>query len=101
MSDMQIKEAKREVLLDTYREMLGEREIELFKKRMEEEAYLFLKSGEREKAELSFATSLDLEHVSYLNPNPFLSALIETWINVDLSEKGDKRGKDSRLIVVP
>jgi len=79
----------------------GERKA-LYKRRLEEVAYLLLKLGKDEDAKLSMAVALDLEKpLNLIRPNPFLSQLIVKSIFTLLAEANEKRAQEPSLIVKP
>jgi hypothetical protein len=79
----------------------GERRF-LYKRRLEEMAYLLFKLGKEEEAQLSLAVALDLEKpLNLIQPNPFLFQLIVRSIFTLLAEAKEKRAKEPSLIVKP
>ena len=79
----------------------GERRF-LYKRRLEEMAYLLVKSGKKEEARLSLAVALDLEKpLNLIQPNPFLLQLIVKSIMTHLAEANEKKAKEPSLIVKP
>jgi len=79
----------------------GERRF-LYKKRLEEMAYLLFKLGKEEEARLSLAVALDLEKpLNLIQPNPFLHQLIVKSILTLIAEVNEKRAKEPSLIVKP
>lgn len=74
----------------------------LYKRRLEEMAYLLFKLGKEEEARLSLAIALDLEKpLNLIQPNPFLLQLIVKSIVTLLAEANEKRAKEPSLIVKP
>jgi hypothetical protein len=74
----------------------------LYKRRLEEMAYVLFKLGREEEARISLAVALDLEKpLNLIQPNPFLFQLVVTSILSLLAEAYDKRGKEPSLIVKP
>jgi hypothetical protein len=79
----------------------GERRF-LYKRRLEEMAYLLFKLGKEDEARLSLAVALDLEKpLNLIQPNPFLLQLIVKSIFALLAEADEKRAKEPSLIVKP
>ena len=72
----------------------------LFKRRLEETAYLLFKLGKEEEARISLAAALDLEKPPHpIQPNPFLYQLVIKSIFAVLAEADEK--KEPSLIVKP
>ena len=79
----------------------GERRF-LYKRRLEEMAYLLFKLGKEEEARLSLAVALDLEKpLNLIQPDPFLLQLIVKSIFTLLAEANEKRAKEPSLSVKP
>jgi len=79
----------------------GERRL-LYKRRLEEMAYLLYKLGREEEARISLAVAIDLEKpLNLIQPNPFLFQLVTQSIFALLAEAYEKRGKEPSLIVKP
>lgn len=79
----------------------GERRV-LYKRRLEEMAYLLLKLGREEEARVCVAVALDLEKpVNLIQPNPFLFQLVIKSIFGLLAEAYEKKKKEPSLIVKP
>jgi len=79
----------------------GERRF-LYKRRLEEMAYLLFKLGKKEEARLSLAVVLDLEKpLNLIQPNPFLLQLILKSIFILLAETREKKAKEPSLIIKP
>ena len=79
----------------------GERRF-LYKRRLEEMAYLLFKLGKEEEAKLSLAVALDLEKpLNLIQPNPFLLQLVVKSIFALLAEAQEKRAKEPSLILKP
>ena len=79
----------------------GERRL-LYKRRLEEMAYLLYKLGREEEARISLAVAIDLEKpLNLIQPNPFLFQLVTQSIFSLLAEVYEKRGKEPSLIVKP
>jgi len=79
----------------------GERRF-LYKRRLEEMAYVLFKLGREEEARLSLAVALDLEKpLNLIQPNPFLLQLVVKSIFILLAEADERRAKEPSLIVKP
>jgi hypothetical protein len=79
----------------------GERRF-LYKRRLEEMAYLLFKLGKEEEAKLSLVVALDLEKpLNSIQPNPFLLQLIVKSIMALFAEANAKKAKEPSLIVKP
>jgi hypothetical protein len=79
----------------------GERRF-LYRRRMEEMAYVLFRLGKEEEARLSLAVALDLEKpLNSIQPNPFLLQLIVKSIMTLLAEANEKRAKEPSLIIKP
>jgi hypothetical protein len=79
----------------------GERRF-LYRRRMEEMAYLQFRLGKEEEARLALAVALDLEKpLNSIQPNPFLLQLIVKSIMALLAEANEKKAKEPSLIVKP
>jgi len=79
----------------------GERRF-LYRRRMEEMAYLLFRLGKEEEARLSLAVALDLEKpLNSIQPNPFLQQLIVKSIMTLLAEANEKRAQETSLIIKP
>jgi len=80
---------------------LGERRF-LYKRRLEEMAYLLFKLRREEEAKVSLAVALDLEKpLNLIQPNPFLFQLVVKSIFALLAEADEKRAKEPSLLVKP
>ena len=74
----------------------------LYKRRLEETAYIFFKLGREEEARISLAVAIDLEKpVNPIQPNPFLFQLVIKSIFTLLKEAYEKKVKEPSLIVKP
>jgi len=97
---------KEEWLQGIYQRALGElfpRERRfLYKRRLEEMAYILLKLDRNDEAKRCLGAALDLEReISPLRPNPFLLQLVITSIYRIMAEKYDKGKKEPSLIMRP
>ena len=98
---------KEEWLQGIYRRALeelfpGERRL-LYKRRLEEMAYILFKLDRSDEAKRCLAAALDLEkEINALNPNPFLFQLVITSIySVMAAERERKAEKEPSLIIRP
>jgi hypothetical protein len=74
----------------------------LYRRRLEEMAYIFLKLGKEEEAKISLAVAIDLEKpLNPIQPNPFLFQLVVKSIVTFLKEAYEKKTKEPSLIVKP
>jgi hypothetical protein len=79
----------------------GERR-QLYRRRLEEMAYVLFKLGREEEARISLAVAIDLEKpVNPIQPNPFLFQLVVKSIFTLLAEAYEKKEKEPSLIVKP
>ena len=97
---------KEEWLQGIYQRALGElfpRERRLlYKRRLEEMAYILLKLDRSDEAKCCLAAALDLEkEISSLRPNPFLLQLVIISIYRVMAEKYEKAEKEPSLIIRP
>jgi len=74
----------------------------LYRRRLEEMAYIFFKLGKQEEARISLAVAIDLQkQVNPIQPNPFLFHLVVKSIFAFLKEAYEKKAKEPSLIVKP
>ncbi len=74
----------------------------LYRRRLEETAYVLLKLDRSDEAKRSLAAALDLEkEISSFRPNPFLLQLVITSIYRVIAEKYEKTEKEPSLIIRP
>jgi hypothetical protein len=79
----------------------GERKF-LYRRRLEEMAYVLFKLGREEEAKISLSVATDLEKpLNPIQPNPFLFQLVMKSIFTLLTEAREKKSKDVSLIVKP
>ena len=87
------------ILTDALRELFDERRRLLYKKRLEEMAYVIWKEGKKREAKVTLAVALDLERPpSPLDPNPFLWELLNRSLALSL---GEMCQEERPLIVTP
>jgi len=97
---------KEQWLQGIYRRALGElfppERRFLYKRRLEETAYVLLKLDRSDEAKRCLAAALDLENeISSFRPNPFLLQLVITSIYRVMAEKHEKAEKEPSLIIRP
>lgn len=74
----------------------------LYRRRMEEMAYVLFKLGREEEAKISLAVALDLEKpLNPIQPNPFLFQLVIRSILGLLAESYEEKSREPSLIVKP
>ncbi|MEW6376057.1 MAG: hypothetical protein AB1502_09765 [Thermodesulfobacteriota bacterium] len=74
----------------------------LYKRRLEEMAYVLFKLGRQEEAKVSLSAAIDLEKpLNPIQPNPFLFQLVIKSIFTLLAETYEKKAKEPSLIVKP
>lgn len=97
------KEARfQEIYLKALTELFSGEKRVLYKRRLEEVAYVLFKLGRLEEAKVCLAGAIDLENpVNPLNPNPFLFQLVIESIFTLLAEAHEKKSKEPSLIVKP
>lgn len=97
------KEARfQEIYLKALTELFSEEKRLLYKRRLEEAAYLLLKLGKGEEAKICLATAVDLEKpVNPIEPNPFLFQLVVNSILGLLADNHEKEEKGPSLIIKP
>jgi len=97
------KEARfQEIYLKALSELFSGEKRFLYKRRIEETAYLLFKSGREEEARVCLATAIDLEKpVNPIQPSPFLFQLVVNSILGLLAEAHEKEKKEPSLIVKP
>ena len=106
-SKLFINENQREVRFqEIYRQALAgifsEDIKNLYKRRLEEMAYIFLQSEREEDAKTCLSVAIDLEKpLNPLQPNPFLLQLISRSILALIAEREEERRKEPSLIVRP
>lgn len=79
----------------------GERRF-LYRRRLEEMAYVLFKLGKGEEAKISLSVAMDLEKpLNPIQPSPFLFQLVTKSIFTHLTEAREKKSKEVSLIVNP
>jgi hypothetical protein len=96
--EARLQEAYRKALVDLFPE---ERRL-LYRKRLEEMAYVLLKEGKEDNPRAALAASIDLRSViTSLEPNPFLLNLVTRSIYAIVAQDMEKKKAESPLIVKP
>ena len=79
----------------------GERRL-LYRRRLEEIAYLLWKKGNEEEARMSLAAAVAMAAESQLlSPHPFLLELVKRSLQIPLDEEKEKREKERDFIIRP
>ena len=93
-------------LMEIYRQAVhelfdGARRL-LYRRRLEEMAYVLWKQGRENEARVSLSAALGLENESaLLSPNPFVLELVKRSLLSLMEKEKDKQSEESRLIVRP
>ena len=97
------KEARfQEIYQRAMAELFPEEKRSLYKRRLEEMAYVLLKLGRQEEARTSLSAAIDLEKPpNLIQPNPFLLQLVIKSIFALLAEAYEKTKKEPSFIVKP
>ena len=97
------KEARfQEIYLKALSELFPDPRRSLYKRRLEEMAYVLLKLGKEEDARTALSTAIDLEKpLQPLQPNPFLFQLVVKSIFIPLAKDYEQQKKEPSLIVKP
>lgn len=97
------KEARfQEIYQRALSDLFPEEKRSLYRKRMEEMAYILFKWRREEEARIALAVALDLKKPArLLQPNPFLFQLVVRSIFELLSEAYERKAKDFSLIKRP
>lgn len=96
--EARLQEAYRKALIELFPE---ERRL-LYRRRLEEMAYILLKEGTEDRAKAALAASIDLRSaLTALEPNPFLLNLVTRSIYAIVAENMEKRKTEPSLIVKP
>jgi hypothetical protein len=97
------KEARfQEIYLKALSELFSEGKRFLFKRRIEEMAYVLFKLGRQEEAKISLAVAIDLKKpLNPIQPNLFLFQLVIKSIFALLAETYEKKTKEPSLIIKP
>lgn len=96
--EARLQEAYRKALIDLFPE---ERRL-LYRRRLEEMAYVLFKQGEKDSARAALAASIDLRSViASLEPNPFLLNLVIRSIYAIVAQDMEKKKEEPSLIVKP
>ncbi|MCJ7640725.1 MAG: hypothetical protein MUO29_02405 [Desulfobacterales bacterium] len=97
------KEARfQEIYQKALSELFSGDRREVYKRRLEEMAYVLLKRGKEEEAKICVAVALDLEKpLTPFQPNPFLSQWVTRSIATLLAEDRERKGQEPSLIIRP
>jgi hypothetical protein len=97
------KEARfQEIYVKALFELFAGEKRSLYKRRLEEMAYVLFKLGREEEARISLSCAIDLEKpVNPIQPTPFLFQLVIKSIFTLLAEAYEKKVKEPSLIVKP
>ena len=97
------KEARfQTIYLKALTDLFPEETKSLYRRRLEEMAYVLLKLGKDEEAKISLSVAMDLEKpLNPIQPNPFLFQLVIKSIFGLLAEAYEKKSKEVSLIAKP
>jgi len=97
------KEARfQAIYLKALTDLFPEERKSLYRRRLEEMAYVLLKLGKEEEAKISLSVAMDLEKpLNPIQPNPFLFQLVIKSIFGLLAEAYEKKSKEVSLIAKP
>ncbi len=97
------KEARfQTIYLKALTDLFPEEKKSLYRRRLEEMAYVLLKLGKDEEAKISLSVAMDLEKpLNPIQPNPFLFQLVIKSIFGLLAEAYEKKSKEVSLIAKP
>jgi len=97
------KEARfQTIYLKALTDLFPEERKSLYRRRLEEMAYVLLKLGKDEEAKISLSVAMDLEKpLNPIQPNPFLFQLVIKSIFALLAEAYEKKSKEVSLIAKP
>lgn len=102
LSDTQKEARFQEIYLKALSELFSEERRFLYKRRLEEMAYVLFKLGRQEEVRVCLSQAVNLEKpINPIQPNPFLHQLVTRSIFTLLAEAYEKRKKESSLIVKP
>lgn len=93
-------------LMDIYRqaarEIFDEKRRLLYRRRLEEMAYVLWKKGQQNEARISLAAAVGLEEESgLLSPHPFLFELVKRSLTIHLAREEKKKEEELGLIIRP
>ena len=97
------KEARfQAIYLKALTDLFPEEKKSLYRRRLDEMAYVLLKLGKNEEAKISLSVAMDLEKpLNPIQPNPFLFQLVIKSIFGLLAEAYEKKSKEVSLIARP
>ena len=91
-----------EIYLKAIFEIFSEEKRALYKRRLEEMAYVLFKLGRQDEARISLAVAIDLEKpVNPIQPNPFLLRWVVKAILSLLKDTDQRKEKEPSFIVKP
>ena len=91
-----------EIYLKALLEIFSEEKRALYKRRLEEMAYVLFKLGRQDEARISLAVAIDLEKpVNPIQPNPFLLRWVVKAILSLLKDTDQRKEKEPSFIVKP
>ncbi len=91
-----------EIYLNALAEIFSDDLRSVFKRRLEETAYIFHQQGKEEETMASLAAAIDLEKpLNPISPNPFLFQLVVRSLLALVSEAYEKEKREPSLIVRP
>jgi hypothetical protein len=72
----------------------------LFRRRLEEMAYVLWKTGKQNEPQMALAAALGMESEGgFLSPHPFLLELVKRSLTARLEEEAKKKEKESDLLI--
>jgi hypothetical protein len=97
------KEARfQEIYQKALSELFSGDRRKVYKRRLEEMAYVLLKRGKEEEAKICLSVAVDLERpFTPFQPNPFLFQLVARSISILLAEDRERKGQEPSLIIQP
>ena len=97
------KEARfQEIYQKALSELFSGDRRKVYKRRLEEMAYILLKRGKEEEAKICIAVALDLEKpLAAFQPSAFLLQLVARSVSILLAEERERKGQEPSLIIRP
>jgi len=90
------------IYMKALHEVFPENKRLLWKRRLEEMAYILLKTGKEEEATLAVSAAIDLQKpFSSIDPNPFIWNLLLKSLYMVIEGDYEEKGKEFSLIVTP
>ena len=91
-----------EIYLKALTEIFSDEMKALYKRRLEETAYIFHQSGKGEEAKIALSVAMDVERpLNPIRPNAFLLQLVIRSIFTLLSETREKEKREPSMIIKP